>query len=256
MGRRLLEKDDTMGEDSVATDLINALCSGDEDVEEYKDRHEEFLEQLDKVENAVEKITVESIEDYEEAMQLKSITNSMFCYSFNNRKDDDIQQRVRETDHELGKKILKFTRKHNKIEDETVRAIAKYMVTCWRKYYPYEDQEKIVKHALENDILRKKTDDESDDTLFYVVGLHYKVGNNTFKMDVNGNEYRTYMNEVTPQAFPIKHRFRETLEEFKEEIPELEEHFKVTYVAPDRQYHAKIYLSRKEKRIVKREFAD
>jgi len=254
INKRFVKHGDIMEEKNVATDLINTICSGNKDVEEYKDRHEEFLEQLDNVEKAIEKITVKSIEEYKEAIQLKSITNSMFCYAFNNKKDNDMQERIQKADHRLGKKILKFTKKYNKIKDKTLRSIAKYMVTCWKKYYPYEDKEKIVNHALENNILRKKTDDESDHMLFYVVGLHYKVGNNTFKMDINGNEYRTYMNEVTPQAFPVKHRFRKVLNKFKKEIPDLEDHYKVTYVAPDRQYHAKIYLSKDEKRIIKKNF--
>ena len=99
------------------------------DTDTYVQTEESLLRELYSLQEAVRKLKVNTLEDYLEGMKLKSLLSSLFCYCFNNGKEE--YQKVGAIEAELGKKLLKFARNYGRIKDKRLRAIAKYMITCF-----------------------------------------------------------------------------------------------------------------------------
>jgi len=241
---------------SEIDDFILELSSGDEDVQDYVNRHEEFVEHLDEMKAAIKQINIETIEDYKKAMQLKSILTSTFCYAHNTNLDKDTQKRASTLNDKLGEKILSFSKNHKKIKDSKLRSVAKYLTTCWNKYYRYHEKEKIVRYAIKNDILRKHIHEDGTKS-YHVIGLHYQVGDNTFSINSDGSESRNYIKDCSLQAFPVRSMFYETIEKIDDktgQIPPLPDYYNITSVMSDRKGAARIYLSQKDKKTIQNHF--
>ena len=228
--------------------LMNELGAGMQkvDLEAYIKDHEKGLKHLDKIRELVKKVKVGTVEEYQKAMDLKSFISSLFCYAFNNNKDYETVGKIESI---LGNKIYKFAAGHRRIKDKTVRAVAKYVITCWTRYYSGENEEKILKVLLENNLLFRSNED------YCVVGLHYAVGDNTFTIARDGGEYRNYIKSCAIQAFYVKSRWERIIKRINPAIPDLPGYYDKVAVG-DGKYRARVYLSDDEKGIICSEFVN
>ena len=211
------------------------------DVDTYTDFYNQLLESLPKLKKAVEQVRVRCLDDYQKAMELKGILSGLFCYTFNNHLQ--AYKEVGELEHELGMKLLKFARSYGRIRDKRVRAVAKYMITCWRYYFTWEDQEEIIRIVRDAHILWKKDS-------YLITGLHFAVGDNTFTVGRNGKEYRNYVETCALQAFYVNPRWQKILHSRRTDAPDLPPYYEPTIVEANAKCSAKVYLSWEEKNLI------
>lgn len=233
-----------------ANDFINELSAkmgGFSNKGEYEKSNEYLLENLPKLEKLSKKVKVKTLENFNEVMKLKSLLSGLFCYAFNN--DNKIWEEVSRIEGVVGKKLFKFANGYKKIKDKKLKAISKYVITGWRRYYNGEDTQKIIEELINNNILYKH------DKHYFIVGLHYAVGDNVFGIDRNGNQYRQYVKSCGLQAFWVNDRWYGILQHAKvdDKISELPDHYNKVSVA-DHKYSAKVYLTKEEKNIIAYEY--
>jgi len=225
--------------------ILSAGLSG-QTVQEYIKTKEAQLRKLKELEELVNSLKVLSIEDYQYGMQLKSVLDSLWCFAFNNDKDE---KPIAEIENKLWKKLEKFAKKYVKIPPE-LKPVAHYATANLRYYYPSLDDEKMVKDLLP--FIRK------DENSFFLVGLHKAIGDNCFGISRTGKEYRLYVKTCGIQAFYINSIFENYINHYLERHPEtkisqLDNFFKKTPVG-NWKGSARIYLSRKEKDYLFREY--
>lgn len=175
--------------------FANVLSAGMSNLteEEYVSQQNKFLTKLDFIEQKAQEAVVNSIEDYKEVIEIKDLSSSLWCYAFNNKKEEF--DRVDKIERILGTKLYNFAKKFNKLNAQ-IRPIAKYL--CWNKRFYREDIEKIIKTAFDNDIIRKRNGS------YYIIGFHLAVGDNTFSISRRtGQEYRDYVKSFALQAISI-----------------------------------------------------
>ena len=216
------------------------------DVKTYIETHDSLSKEtaLARIEKMIEQVKVKTLADYKEAMKLKSVLSSLFCFTFNNNRPE--WKRVAELESRLGKKLLKFARSYKRIKDKRLRAIAKYMITCWSYYFSNEDVDAIVDAVVQAEILYQK------DGQYLITGLHYAVGDNTFTVGRNGKQYRDYIETCALQAFYVNWRWQKILEARKVDAPPLPDFYEPTCVAPNQKYCARVYLSEDQYRLIPR----
>ena len=212
------------------------------DVDTYTEFHNQLLDSLPKLKKAVQQVKVRCLDDYQKAMDLKGLLCSLFCYAFNNHLP--VYEQIGELEHELGMKLLKFARSYGRIRDKRVRAVAKYMITCWRYYFAREDQDEIIRIVKDAGILWKKG------TSHLITGLHFAVGDNTFTIGRGGREYRNYVPTCALQAFYVNLRWQKILTSRQIDAPDLPPYYEPTIVEPDARCSAKVYLSWEEKNLI------
>jgi hypothetical protein len=115
-----------MGEIAGFVNDLSAQMAGMK-TDDHCRAHNDALRQLDRMREAVAQTEVASIEDYKEAMKLKSAISSLFCYAFNNNLPE--WEEVCDLEGELGKKLYGFARTYDRIKDKETRAVAKYFIT-------------------------------------------------------------------------------------------------------------------------------
>ena len=225
---------------------LSAQMAGESE-EEYTQIREDALKELDEVEGAVKRTKVEDINSYNEAMKLKGVLSSLFCYTANSNKPE--VDRVGDIECTLGTKLFKFANKHGKITDKAIKALAKYLITNLRHYYTLEDVDKIVECLRNAGVLYQS------EGSYLITGLHYSVGDNVFGVSSNGSEYRLMQRSCALQAFYVNDHWMRLLSELKPDAPELPDFYNKVGTG-DGKYLAKVYLTREEHGIVKREYCN
>ena len=244
----MIDTEKSRGEVTSFVNMMSAKMVGMK-VEDYHSNHDKALRVLDKIEKAVNKAKVNTIEDYKELMKLKSLLSSLYCYTFNNQYPEF--DRVAKLEVKLGMKLYKLARGYKRIKDKETRVVAKYFITCWRPYYIDEDLGKMTSRLLESGNLfidKRGT--------YFITGLHYAVGDNVFGVSRrNGREYRLYVKTCAIQAFYIKSRIQKYLKANNVNAPSLDEElYKKTHTETDSKYSARVYLTRVEHRIIRSKF--
>jgi len=225
---------------------LSAQMSGESE-EDYTQIREDALKELERIEDTVKRIKITDTASYKEAMALKGCISSLFCYTCNNEKPE--YERVMEIEGRLGKKLLSFANKYRKIKDKTVKALAKYLITNWRYYYTTEDVDKIVGCLKDAGVLYKSEDS------YFIIGLHYAVGDNVFGVSSNGSEYRLMQRSCAIQAFYLNSHWSRIFSALNIDVPELPDFYDKVGTG-DGKYLAKVYLTRDEHGIVKREYCN
>ena len=244
----MIDTEKPAGEITNFANTMSAQMAG-MGAEEYRSNHEKALKILDKIEKAVNKAKVNTIDDYSELMKLKSLLSSLYCYTFNNEYPEF--DRVAELEAKLGKKLYKLARGYKRIKDRETRAVAKYFVTCWRHYYINEDLGKMADRLLASDNLF--IDKRGN---YLVTGMHYAVGDNVFGVSWDNKRlYRRYVKVCAIQAFYIKYRIQNYLKVNNVYAPPLDEElYEKTSVDNDSKYSARVYLTRAELQIIRKNY--
>lgn len=225
----------------MSENYANILSAGMGNVteEEYVNQHDKVLSKIDTITQKANEVTVNTIEEFQDVMEFKGLVSSLWCYAFNNDKEDF--EKVNKVEGILGRKLYKFATSYRKLSPE-IRPIAKYL--CWNKRFYREDIEKIIKEAFDNDIIRKK------DGRYFIIGFHLAVGDNTFSIsNRTGQQYRNYVKSCALQAVYMSFidSRRPILEKFP--IKELEEYYN-TVSTGDHKHCVKINFNRKDKSII------
>ncbi len=175
--------------------LINGLSStmAQTSLKEYVQNREQAYENYGKLVGLVEKIKVTNIQEYGEAMEVKSLLSSLSCYVFNNRKED--WEKYLELEGQLGAKMYRFARNYGKASP-MIRPLIKYL--CWNRHYIDDNSLKIAEIMLQNRHLRKDGNGN-----YLVTGPHLAVGDNTFTYDSKGRLFRHYVKISAMQAFYV-----------------------------------------------------
>jgi len=216
------------------------------DKEEYVKFHEGAITNLEELKDMVARTKVKNIDDYQMAMKLKSALSSLFCYTFNNEKEEFDQ--VADLEQELGIKLAKFARGFARIKGETAH-IVKYICNQPGWKYSRDDTTKIIKELLANNCLFKNKHGS-----FYATGLHLAVGDNVFGVSSSGKEYRRYVKTCAIQAFSCNSHWQSVLETYDKSgtfprIPDLPDYYYETGVG-DHKHSARIYCGWKEKQTI------
>ena len=175
---------------NFANHLSAAMSKQTED--EYVQSMESLLNQIDLLEHKANELEVKTLPDFREGMALKSALSSLFCYTANNKKDTF--DRVSDIENIVGKKLFRFAKRFRK-PLPCDRILAHYLL--WSRRYINLDEHAILSELVRADMLRK------DEGKYYIIGLHYAVGDNTFGVGRNGQQYRLYVGCCALQAIGI-----------------------------------------------------
>lgn len=111
------------------------------------------------------------------------------------------------------------------------RQVARYLL--WNRHFMAIDLHVAWMEARDRGILRKQVMVNGDGYAFYVVGLRYKVGDNTFSRGKDGREYRQFASTIGKQAIAISKDVPfegAQLEAFAAGVPDLDDSWFDTYV--------------------------
>jgi len=232
--------------ESSAEDFINGLSAHMSrlEVDEYISGHETLISGVERIEKAVREFGVPSSEeDFLRGRRLKSMLSSLSCYVFNNKKGDELIDRVANLECELGGKLATFARRLCRKVPKDIKPLVRYVL--WSRYYTREDRESIAVALTGAGVLYRK------EKAYLVTGLHLAVGDNMFGIDRNGREYRKYVMTCLPQAFYVSGHWQEIFENLSVEAPELDEDLYCPTGIGDRKYCAKISFSWKDKNFIR-----
>lgn len=105
------------------------------------------------------------------------------------------------------------------------RLVARYMI--YSKAFVRHDARIAWMEALDAGILRKRERvDQPGEFAYFIVGLNYKVGDNTFTQDSRGREHREYVDTFGLQAIAVERPFPfnpQEAAEFAKRTPDLSE---------------------------------
>ncbi len=225
---------------------LSAQVEGDNTGEDYVKNRIKALEKIDDIEKIVNNAKINTMEDYDRYSHIKSVLSSLFCFTANNKKQEF--DRVCNIESKIGDKLVKFVKKQT-VKDRKVRALIRYVL--WNKYYMNQDMESIYDELIKNDVLRKKGSG------IYVIGLHYKVGDNTFTVDAMGRQHRNYVGWTALQAISV---VSSTLTDFItennkwSEIPELEDRYSTVTVCDGKYCIRPIRLKYEERDIIRQKY--
>ena len=201
------------GEAKVKTDTASGFINGisasmqKTTVDDYVSTHENAIANVDKLEELVKKANVISIETYKSAFELKGLLSSLFCYTFNNKKDTF--EKVSDLEDQLGHKIGKFAKNYGKASKD-MRPAIKYLL--WNRRYASTDYAKVA-----NDLIKAGHLWKNNKGNYFVTGLHLAVGDNTFTYSRNtGKEYRNYVKVCAIQCFYVTAFWQDTLKVFED----------------------------------------
>ncbi len=233
--------------ETTESNFANDLSAGMSNVpvNTYVDTHEDILHNLTKVKEVAEKIKVRNMEEFNKAREIKGMLSSLFCYTANNKKTEFDE--VAALEGKVGKKMAKFASKYGRVKGD-LACLLRYVIHMGGWSYRAHDRDKIVKTLLANNLLYKSGDH------YFVTGLHLAVGDNTFGVSPGtGREYRLYCKTCVIQAFYVNSMWNGTLKEMNVQAPELPAFYEKTDVA-DGKYCARVYLSRKDKDVIARDY--
>lgn len=212
----------------------------DTGIKDYQQEYAARFSQLDQIEELVETIKINTFEEFKAVYALKGLTNSMWCFAVNN--DLPEYDRISKVESIIGEKLLGFIKK-SLIKDKEAKIVAKYAL--WGKYYTAQNLEKIYETLIKFDMIRRDTDND-----LYIIGLHYKVGDNTFTVSRSGNQ-RNYFDSCAFQAIAgISTHLQGFISDRIEEIPYLDEAYGKVYQENAKGGIRSIALSKKECKVI------
>ena len=228
-------------------DIANTISAGNQEVSEYVTQHEEEIAKLDEVEAKIKSLKIKTTDDYIEAYKMKSMLSSLFCFAANNKKKEF--DRVADLENALGNKLAKFSRSYKKITPDQ-RKLGKYVL--WKKWYTFESRDKIADALIEADMLRKSGSE------YFIIGLNFAVGDNTFGYsNRTGKQWRLYNKVCCFMAIGISYHQSPWMEDLADKnVLELESYYEKYWVGnykggvkismswDDKQFIQKNYVSR------------
>ena len=200
--------------------IVADICGYTE--EEQENPVKVIEERLPALKLAAEQMKVNSLADYLKYHEtIFNPLNSLICYAWNSRVDDEHKKMVNAVYHIAWKKLYAFCKHYNELKD--INKIAAHYL-CWNKHYSYQSEEGMMKViSLLNGHIWKK------DNNYLVTGLHLATGDNTFSVGNKGNQWRNYVKELGLQAIYINNYWSEILKELEKEnkieIPVLPEYY-------------------------------
>ena len=203
------KEEETKVKTDTASGFINGISASmqKETVDDYVSAHENAIANVDKLAELVKKANVTSIETYKSAFELKGLLSSLFCYTFNNKKDTF--DNVSNLENELGHKIGTFAKNYGKASRD-MRPAIKYLL--WNRRYTSTDYAKVA-----NDLIKAGHLWKNNEGNYFVTGLHLAVGDNTFTYSRNtGKEYRNYVKVCAIQCFYVSSFWQDTLKVFED----------------------------------------
>lgn len=122
---------------------------------------------------------------------------------------------------------------HHELPVGPARLIARYMI--YGRTFNQLDSRIAWMEALDAGILRKaEIPGEPGAYSYFVIGLRYKVGDNTFTTDKRGRDHRQFVETLGRQAIFVEKSFPfsgDSAVEFASRIPDLSEHWHPTEIA-------------------------
>ena len=232
-------------------DNMSATMSG-VSVDEYRQTLDNALSKVEKLEEIAKTVpkTLKNLEDYKKASEINSIASSLYYYMFNHDiEDEEKKKRITAVSNLVWKRINKFARAYGKPKDKDTRLLAKCAISCGLFYKSTVSKfGDIAQFLIEKGHLYVVDNGGSPD--YYVTGLHYAVGDNTFEYDRHGKEYRFYQKTADIQAFDVNNLMAKAIENLseniKDSIPPLPDIYSRVYVAPNVRHCAKVYISMRE----------
>lgn len=208
-------------------EIIKYHTSEDE-AQKVTSRYNEILEKLDSVIPA--KPLIKSEEDYKKHRDIKHLLCSLACYTSNTKHPDS--DKIWDLESAYGKEMERYNRRLL-IKDSDAKTRARYLI--WQKWFINMRHSELIKDVANDGNLAKVTNENGDISLF-VIGLRYKIGDNTFRVDSKGREHRQYINTLGRQAIPVCldanaiEKFTQCHADIAAKIPELDETYYVTRV--------------------------
>jgi hypothetical protein len=177
-------------------DFANQLCAamGNTSPDDYKQRMQEYLANLDMFENFTKHLNIRTAKDFEGTIPFSSALNSLTCFTFNNKLPEN--DRVWAIESALGKKQVDYVKKSQAKGEHNlyVRYLLKrkHLIgdTNFRKW--------MLNQLVEAGRVFRK------DGRFYLTGIYCKIGDNTFRVDYRGGQHRQYNDCTRPQAYRIE----------------------------------------------------
>jgi len=174
---------------------------------DYVAAHNNLAAKIDYLEHQANETTIDTMADYVKAYKLKGVVSSLYCYLVNNKTDSD---RASYIEGVLGNKLYKFVKHYHKLTPDQ-RLFARY--ACWRTRFTSDNFVKVGTMLYKGGLLRV-----NDKGRYFVVGLHYAVGDNVFGVNRRtGQEHRLTVKTVNFQAFPIS--FQDSRKTFLDTLP-------------------------------------
>ncbi|USD35634.1 MULTISPECIES: hypothetical protein [Vibrio] len=210
---------------------------------------------LEKIDELSDSPVVQNENEYLSQLKVKEFLCALSCYT--SKTKHPLNDRVWELESVYGIALSKYN-KRSLIKNKDIKYLAKYL--SWPYFYTKViDHQQALKAAAAYGILRKNISENSDGstrTELYVIGLHYKVGDNTFSVDSRGREHRRYIKTMGRQALPVvvpHDEYKLFIEREKEavsRIPELHNSFYVTYVGDGKGCIRAIPMSNTERNFI------
>lgn len=216
-------------------DVLSAALNG-KSVEGYQKDMQYLLDNLSLLEKMADSVQITDIQNYKDALKLKGMLSSLHCFSFN-RKDDEVSNRALNAEHVIGRKMQKFVVKHREKNSEVI-ALLRYVL--WTKYYRKHNTVAIVSRLRGEKRLYKR------DGVFYVTGLHSKIGNNVFTVD----NRRLYIDCCHFMAMRVSEYWQQILTKSDTPIPELPEHYDVFNVWDGKYCVRPVTPSQQQRQII------
>ncbi|WP_425263269.1 hypothetical protein [Vibrio owensii] len=229
------------------TEVIKYHTS-DTDADNITKKYDSILSKFDSLFEEKPKISSEN--DYVKCHKAKGLLCALACYTSNT--NHMARDKVWERESVYGIAMHKYN-KRLLISDSEVRMRARYLL--WNYYFQSVSFHRILSDAIADRIIVKHRNENGKITLF-VVGLHYKVGDNSFRVDSKGREHRIYVETVGRQAFPISTQ-DDALESFIsanskliEDLPELDDTYHETYIGDGKGAARNIAFKHRERDFI------
>jgi len=197
--------------------------------EDYIERNQMLLANLDKVETLARDMKLEVLADYPELMKWKGMVSSLQCFTFNNKLAED--ERVRKLESFIGNRLARFIKRFLAPAEDNL--LIRYVL--WRKHFVGDDE--FRKWVFRQLILRGyiyvvKMEKRN---AYYVRGIQCKVRDNVTRIDRMGRERYCFYNVCVLQAFELEQPNDISYLATFENIPELPDYLEQTYMATDNE---------------------
>ncbi len=212
--------------------------------ENYVERWTQVLENLPTLKELAEKLTVNSVEEYQQGMKLFDLLNGLTCYVWNSNLKEN-EKAVSEVYSIAWKTLYAFCKQHNRLSGDAAK-LGRYIV--WNKhYYHGENSATIILETLKKNIFKKNGS-------YYLTGFHLATGDNTFTVSHRtGQQYRNYVKTLGLQALPVSGYWADWINHFVESnnmvVEDLPEYYETTSIG-DYKYAVKISCSLDDRILV------
>lgn len=226
------------------TDTMMTLCT------------KEYLNKLTGIAKRLKKERIKK-DNFIKARELNGILSQLSCFTFNNKMDEGLKKEIYDIMEIYSKSMLSAAKKISRENCDTdLRKLVRYVIQSWN--YRLENKNDICEALIKGGIVHKKKTKFGYG--FYVNGIHCKLGDNTFKVSMEGTEYRCYYDSLLPQVYPVRSSLDNYLSEhYEEKIPLLDESlYNIVYVVNGvgAKHAARVYMGWKDKYFIMRKYCD